>query len=397
MPIPPPAGWEGRSGVRLPCPCCTRPLFFRRPLSVYFLQCPACGRNPLLYFAGCDQGSFLGEKLARLLAEQRLLARESLDELLDFKRGSSPAGLLSFVLAAGYVKEADLLDLAHRLIPESWSGPLERATGRQPGPTKLQKVLERDRLLTPIQMQRALQEQRAKGGPLGKILIDLGYVSEEGLLRALAEELGLPFVNLDEFEPPASVLAEVPTTVALVYEALPVEIREGALTVAIADPLNASILEDLEFLLARQVRGAIAAPAALRRCLGRCYDEAGATARGTLADARELPVVERHLGSLVALLLRRPGHRLVLTVEPEKHSFQCGPPEELVPIFPPPDRIVPALTARLRSIFKLSDGTGPRTEDTGRAKLCVGGKAGRLLLRYRKEGKREEFEILLEA
>ncbi|MBI3267887.1 MAG: hypothetical protein HYZ53_02615 [Planctomycetes bacterium] len=412
MPIPEPAEWAGGAVPRLPCPNCSRPLSFRQPLSFYLLQCPACGRNPVLFFTGCDEGAFLGEKLALLLSEHRVLAPDALEDLLEVKRDASPRGLLSFALAAGFVREADLLTLAHRLLPPPWRHALEALTGTRPGPTRLQQVLEKNGLLAPEQMHRALEVQRQNGGPLGKTLIELGYLRETQLLEALAEDLRMPFVNLDTADIPSEVLGEVSPTIARLYEAIPVELKAGILTVAVADPLNGSVLEDLEFLLARQVRGAVASPEAVRRALERHYgaprfDEADEFA----AEGRELPIVERHLGFLVLLLLRRPHHRLILTLEPGKNRMVCGPPGALTALPPPPERIVPALAARLKTLVGMGqpdpaaaeeEGASgeqdpTRQELSGTTTLNVQGRSGRLLVVYRREGAREEIEVRLET
>ncbi|MBI5369538.1 MAG: hypothetical protein HZA54_21070 [Planctomycetes bacterium] len=400
MSILEPEGWKARAACHLPCPKCFRPLALRTPVSPFLMQCPACGRNPMLYFAGVDAGSFLGEPLALLLFEYRLISRDALEDLIDAKKAASPHGLLSYAMAAGYVKEAGLVNLGHRLGTPAWREAMERLTGgTRGGPTRLQQVLDKHKLVSPERMHRALSLQRERGGPLARILLDLGYLTETDVLRALAEDLGMPFVDLDRGEIPAALHDEVPPAAALLYEALPVAMPDGVLTVAVADPLNGSVLEDLEIVMGRQIHGAVAAPRALRRCLERQYGGPPEAVERVLAQGRDLPIIERHLGFLVMLLLKHPQHRLALSVTPDQFAMSFGPPGRMTPIPLPPAQIVRALAARLAAMAGAGAAANagreePRSRDA--TTLNISGRSGRLMLVHDREGSREEFTLALE-
>ena len=101
-------------------------------------------------------------------------------------------------------------------------------------------------VIAPEHLTEALHVQRQKGGKLGTILIQNGLVTEEQLIRFLAEQCGIQFIHLSEvsqFDP--EMLVKVPESLARQHLLFPVSIKDGTLNVAVADPLNVLVLDDL--------------------------------------------------------------------------------------------------------------------------------------------------------
>ncbi|MDI6782873.1 MAG: phosphoribosylamine--glycine ligase [bacterium] len=83
--------------------------------------------------------------------------------------------------------------------------------------------------------------------------------SEEGILKLIAEKMGIPFVNISDFPVNMELLEEVPLSVAKTYKIFPLKLEEdGAILIAMADPLNIELCNDLKLLLNRPVKCAIA-------------------------------------------------------------------------------------------------------------------------------------------
>src|SRR5437773_6231865 len=74
----------------------------------------------------------------------------------------------------------------------------------------VEELLLRHRAIDEDQLREAREQQKKMGGDLGRVLLELGFVSEELLLRAQSHQLGVPLVNLDQ-SPPSRELAQMLT------------------------------------------------------------------------------------------------------------------------------------------------------------------------------------------
>ncbi|HEY7439674.1 MAG TPA: ATPase, T2SS/T4P/T4SS family [Acidimicrobiia bacterium] len=105
--------------------------------------------------------------------------------------------------------------------------------------THLGSLLLQQGLITEAQLDAAVDEEEASGRPLGRVLIEMGHISEVDLVQALASQVGLEFLDLSDVTIDPSVAALLPEAKARQYQALPVMWREdGRLIVAMADPGN---------------------------------------------------------------------------------------------------------------------------------------------------------------
>src|SRR5215218_1082766 len=108
------------------------------------------------------------------------------------------------------------------------------------------------------QLEIALEEHRKTPKSLGRVLIDLGMIKESDLVRALAEQVGLEFVDLDDFAIDAMSTSLLPEALARRYKALPIGERDGKLLVAMSDPANVYALDDIRTITGRDVRPVVA-------------------------------------------------------------------------------------------------------------------------------------------
>ncbi len=130
------------------------------------------------------------------------------------------------------------------------------------------------------QIQEALGEQRKHGGLIGQHLIALGHCTSADVAGALAEQAGLRAVDLARMQPGPEALAQIDASTAHAYCVLPLELTGERLLVALADPLNTAVLEDLAFQTGLRIEGAVADEKVLRARIQELYGE-----EGTLADA----------------------------------------------------------------------------------------------------------------
>jgi len=143
------------------------------------------------------------------------------------------------------------------------------------GPKRLlgQILLEKG-LITQEQLGEALKVQKNTTEQIGRILVDLGYVTERDVLRAHAEQLGIPFLELDRTSVDEDVAKAIPQSVVQRYNAIPIRRSGNRLTVAMSDPTNVFALDDIRLITGYEIDPVLAAP-----------DDIGALLRG--ADTGE--------------------------------------------------------------------------------------------------------------
>ena len=143
------------------------------------------------------------------------------------------------------------------------------------GPLSIREVLLASGLLADKDLTAALAEQRSSGKRLVELLLSpsngRAAVSEHALVRVLGDALGLEVVTLGSRDVAGDVLSRVPSELALTRQVLPLSVEDGALTVAVADPLDLSTQDDLQMLTGLAIRPVLALPSEIRRATERFY------------------------------------------------------------------------------------------------------------------------------
>ena len=122
-------------------------------------------------------------------------------------------------------------------------------------------------LITPEQLEAALEEHQKTPKALGRVLIDLGMIKEADLVRALAEQVGLEFVDLADAQIDPASTALLPEALARRYRALPIGDRDGKLLVAMSDPANVYALDDIRTITGRDVQPVVATSADVEQAI----------------------------------------------------------------------------------------------------------------------------------
>jgi type IV pilus assembly protein PilB len=122
---------------------------------------------------------------------------------------------------------------------------------------RLGTLLLRAGVITERQLADALEVHKVTGSPLGRVVVDLGYATERAILSVLASRIGIPFIDFAETRPDARAIAVVPKDLATRYTLMPVELVDGTLVVAMADPQNVLALDDLRIITGFEIRPAI--------------------------------------------------------------------------------------------------------------------------------------------
>jgi type IV pilus assembly protein PilB len=136
-------------------------------------------------------------------------------------------------------------------------------------PKQLGQILLEQGLITNEQLETALVEHRSTARSLGRTLIDLGYIRERDLVMALAEQVGLDFVDLSEHQIDPIAATLLPEQLARRYRALPIGERDGKLLVAMSDPANVFALDDIRSITNRDVQPIVATASDVERAIAK--------------------------------------------------------------------------------------------------------------------------------
>lgn len=140
---------------------------------------------------------------------------------------------------------------------------------------KLGEMLLEAGVIDEAQLRSALADQRRWGRSLGRTLVELRLIAEEVLVRVLAQQLGLPSIDLDRdvLDIPSNVLALVPPDVARSSRVLPFGLSGRFLDVAMADPQNLGVIDELRIRTQLNIRPYLCGPQQIERSIGRYYRE----------------------------------------------------------------------------------------------------------------------------
>jgi type IV pilus assembly protein PilB len=159
---------------------------------------------------------------------------------------------------------------------------------------RLGDLLVREGLITREQLSQALQEQRNSGMRLGYTLVKLGLVEETEITKMLARQYRMPAVDLARFEVDPRIVKLIPSEVAVKHTVLPLK-REGrTLTVAMSDPTNMTVVDDLKFITRYDIFPVIAGEYTLRTAIEKHYEQTDAQLQTILKDIEDedLEVIE---------------------------------------------------------------------------------------------------------
>lgn len=135
-------------------------------------------------------------------------------------------------------------------------------------------MVEKAGFIDRLQLEEALRRQAQNDGKrLGRILIDMGVITDEQLQTALALRLGIPYISLELIEIPAAALSLVPNDIAFRHKVVPLGVLSGVLVVALSDPLAEQIVEAVGFHAGCRVKVVMASSRDILLTLSKYYSK----------------------------------------------------------------------------------------------------------------------------
>ncbi|CAN5469670.1 ATPase, T2SS/T4P/T4SS family [soil metagenome] len=259
------------------------------------------------------------------------------------------------------------------------------------------RILTKMGKVTREQVVDALNFQKSKGGALGRILIDLGYVKEVDLNIGLAAQKGYEMISLEGLKLSPQIIASVPAQTATTHRVLPLDFDPVTkkITVAMASHDNFRAIDDLQGLMGYRVTAKIADPDQLDKLINQFY-KGGVESLGeilgelnsdaSLKDLKGRGGESIDLDSLKEAADSNPVRKLINLVllqaikdkasdihfEPFENEFKMRYRIDgvLYEMMPPPAHIAPAISSRIKVMANL-DIAERRMPQDGRIELSV--------------------------
>ena len=255
--------------------------------------------------------------------------------------------------------------------------------GPSPGRPLLGQVLKARGIIRESQVQDALGEQRTHGGLIGQALVEMGACTPGDLALALAEQAGMETVDLSQERPTEEAIGTIDGSAAHAYGVLPLRLEGGVLLVALADPMNTAVLEDLSFTTGYETRAVVADGELIRSLVLELYGEESTladaiadAAKASLGDAESAaqskPVV-RLLNSILHRAIRDRASDVHFEVYEDVFRIRYRVDGALYEVEAPPPHLAVPLVSRIKVMADL-DITEARVPQDGRIELAIDGR-----------------------
>jgi type IV pilus assembly protein PilB len=255
-------------------------------------------------------------------------------------------------------------------------------------------LLVRIGLLTPPQLQQALESHKVGGGFIGTHIVRLGFMSEEDLARTISQQYSVPIAQLGTHEIDSTLLQLVPQNLAHKHQVIPLNRTDSSLTIAMVDPTNIVALNDIKFITGLDIQVMLAPESELKATYERLYE--GNVSYDNIMNDFETDDVEVletqetiNLSELEKATEDAPVVKLVnailtdaikknasdIHIEPYEKTFRVRFRIDgvLYEIMKPPTKLKNAITSRIKIMADL-DIAERRLPQDGRIKLKLGNK-----------------------
>jgi len=266
-------------------------------------------------------------------------------------------------------------------------------------PRRIGQILVDLGFLTDEQRDIVLEEQEQQPGALfGKIAEDMQLVTDEQLIQALAEQMSMQTVSLEEIELAPDLVERISETMAQLYRVVPIRFEDNRLTVATCDPQNLSVQDELRTFLGYEIDVVVATERDINQTIGRYYDSESESVEKLVAELEEDEELKAAAAALddekfnitdaealadsapvrkllnMVLLLAIKDHASDIHLEPFEDEFRIRIKAEgvLYEMVPPPRHLAFAITTRIKVMANL-DIAERRLPQDGRIELMVGG------------------------
>ncbi len=143
---------------------------------------------------------------------------------------------------------------------------------------RLGELLIKRNFITPEQLKKAQDEQKQKGGRLESNLVKLGYIKEDELLSFLSAQYRVPSVKISKIEINPNIVKLIPPSTSKKYFIIPINRVGPKLTLAMADPSNIIVIDEVKFMTGFNVEPVVASETEIVDAIKKYYGGGGSVA-----------------------------------------------------------------------------------------------------------------------
>lgn len=265
---------------------------------------------------------------------------------------------------------------------------LEKVEGQK---EKIGELLLQHTSLTQEQLSEALHIQEESGMLIGEILLRKNYIHPHDIVKVICHQVGIPYINeikVEEVDP--NITIDIPINYAKGHEVLPMLETEVSVTVAISDPFNFDVINDLQEIFKKEILIAVAPPMRIQDAINRVYEKANRNLVDTIEDefeealdldgpidildagADEAPVI-RFVNSLIFRAVKERASDIHIEPFEKETVYRFRINRVMTEIMRQPIKTHAAVSARIKVMAKL-DIAEKRLPQDGRIPIKMAGK-----------------------
>ncbi|MFA6217402.1 MAG: ATPase, T2SS/T4P/T4SS family [Candidatus Omnitrophota bacterium] len=195
---------------------------------------------------------------------------------------------------------------------------------------QLGEILIERGLITPVQLKEALDQQKFSTEKIGEILLKNGLVSQEELERALASQSGIAKFNLAGYIIEPDVIKIIPEEFSRKYKLIPVFIVENTLTVAMQDPKNVFVIDELQRITKLNVEPVLAEELDIRKAQDQYYGGSAFNLQQIIASIDKDKLVDGEKLGEEAPIIKIVNHLIVQAVQMKASDIHIEPEDKLL-------------------------------------------------------------------
>jgi type IV pilus assembly protein PilB len=253
-------------------------------------------------------------------------------------------------------------------------------------------------LLDDLQLDEVIDEHNRSGKAFSEILQDFGFLDMDTQLQMIANHLGTEVVELNQRELTPEILSAIPGDAARMYKCLPIAVYDSTVQVALADPLNPALVDELAFVIRKEIVPVVADPGEIERAVSRYYGDsqssvadilkelgqdheiareaAEAAATGATADletlANETPII-RFVNLVVFQAVQDRASDIHFEPFEDEFKIRYRVDGALYEMSPPPKHLALPVISRLKVMSNL-DISERRLPQDGRISMQIAGR-----------------------
>jgi type IV pilus assembly protein PilB len=248
---------------------------------------------------------------------------------------------------------------------------------------------------------RVLEEQKKGSDLIGRVAVNLGLVTDDHVLKALSEQLGMKVIKLGEMTIPQEAIDQVNETMATAFKVVPITVgkKDKSITVAMAEPQNPATLDSLRSFLGVEVKGMIASEKEVLAAIERVYAGKQESIQDVvkqieadkglsqysnrnestidleaLEEMAEAAPVRKLLNMVLLLAIRDKASDVHFEPFEDEYKMRYRVDGVLYELVPPPRHLAPAIASRIKVMSNL-DIAERRLPQDGRIELGIGGNS----------------------